>query len=278
MSHSEIIQAGKYRFEIIRHIERLTDDYWTHTYKLGGDYQEGTTIRYLYNNNNQPYRVVITQLLYELAESALGTSLESGGDTEIMIKGALRYAFNDVKTLPKFEFDDMSHIECIDEKKIQPLNLAYLYIAYHGMTWYEARFNAEMIDKVRYTNYRKQLTFLTDPAMKPSFRDFWQIVFAAFDSLETVIYLEELYNTTKTYREFFEAIPESRRCEILSPWLKYFMQHYIGDVYREYRWVIDVEKMDIAKNICVGGSLKKGPHYRIFSYQGGNSLGSALSF
>jgi hypothetical protein len=283
-SHTEIVQSGKYKFKIIRNIEYYRDEIWTHTYKVGdseaSDYGDCLhclhclNISYFYQNN-KPVRALIPHLLYE-PECAIGTTLDAGGGTEIMVKTALRYAFKDVKTLPNFEFQDSSHIDCLPKDlskalMARPVNLAYFYIAYHGMTWYEARFNAEMSDKVNYACYRKQLKFLTDPAAKPSFDEFKAIILSAFSSLEELIYVEKLYKKASTYREFFEAIPKTRRCDILYPWLNTFMDYYIGSVYSVKDWIINVNKMDQA-HTSTGGSLSKGPKYRIYSYQKMNSI------
>jgi hypothetical protein len=270
MSISEIVQSGKFKFKITRNIEYYRDEIWTHTYKIGGIYPDCINISYFYQDN-KPLRALIPHLLYEPEY----TSLDAGGGTEIMVKTAIRYAFNDVKTLPNFEFQDNSHIDCIEKnlsinpprKMLKPLNLAYFYIAYHGMTWYEARFNAEMLDKQKYTTYRNKLKFLTDPAGKPSFAEFKAIILSTFGSLELLIYVEKLYKKTNTYREFFEEIPKSKRCEILYPWLNTFMEHYLADVFSVKDWIINVNTMDNSKNLTIGGSLTKGSNYRIFSYQ-----------
>jgi len=271
MIHTEIVKSGKYQFKITRNIEIYRDEIWTHTYKVGGDYSDCVNISYVYKNN-KPVSVVIPHLLYE-PECAIGTSLEMGGGTEIMIKTAIRYAHNDVKTLPNFEFQDSSHIDCVDKdltsklprKTLKPLNLAYFYIAYHGMTWYEARFNAEMKDKTKYKLYREKLSFLVNPVVKPTYEKFRSIIGSTIGSVEIDTYLEKIYNKATTYREFFESIPKSKRCDLLYPWLNTFMEHHIRDVYDVKDWVINVNTMDIKKPI-VGGSLKKGKQYRIYSY------------
>lgn len=271
MIHTEIVQSGKYKFTVTRKIQIYREEIFTHTYKVGGDYADCVNISYFYENN-KPIKAIIPHLLYE-PECAVATTLEQGGGSEIMIKTAIRYAYNDVKTLANFEFQDSSHIDCIDKdltkapprKTLKPLNLAYFYIAYHGMTWYEARFNAEMKDKNKYKLYRKMLGFLTDSKSKPSFANFKIIILSSFGSLDMYIYVEKLYNKANTYREFFESIPKSKRCDVLYPWLNTFMEHYIGDVFSVKDWLINVDTMDIKKS-TVDGSLKKGKNHRIFSY------------
>jgi hypothetical protein len=231
------------------------------------------TIGYFYINN-KIIRATIPHLLTE-PECVIGTSLDAGGDTEVMVKTVIQYAVNDVKTIENFECEDNSHIDCIDltqPQPFRPLNLAYFYIAYHGMTWYEARFNAEMIDKDDYKTYRGSLQFLTNPAAKPDYICFLNIIGPSVESVDTAIYLEKLYNDTNTYREFFEAIPKSKRCTILYPWLNTFMEHYIGKTFSVKDWVINVHTMDFSKNTTTGDSLKQGQHYRIFSYKKITSL------
>lgn len=263
---TEVVQAGKYKFTITRNIQSYRDEIIVHTYKVGGDYADCVNISYRYEKN-KPVQAKIPHLLYE-PECTTGSLLEKGSGTEIMIKTAIRYAFNDVKTLANFEFQDDSHIDCIEKdtrkppprKPTQPLSLAYFYIAYHGKTWYEARFNAKMIDAGKYKNYKKSLDFLTDPAQKVDFVRFLQIIGEPLESLE------KYYTKALTYREFFEAIPKTRRCELLSGWLNTFMNHYIGSTFDDKGWFINVNTMDTPQD---GGSasLTRNLKYRIFSYR-----------
>jgi len=271
MIHSEIIKSGKYKFNVTRNIQIYRDRILIHTYKVGGDFSDCVNISYLYEDN-KPVRVKILHLLYE-PECSVGSTLDSGGGTELMIKAAINYAYNDVKTLSNFEFEDNSHIDCVVKKLnnplprkiLKPLNLAYFYIAYHGLTWYEARFNAEMIDKTKYKLYKERLKFLTDVSEKISYEKFLSMVGSTFDSVETAAYLEKLYNKAATYREFFENIPKSKRCDILYPWLNTFMENYIGSVFDVKGWVINADAMN--GTVLSGGSLGKGGNYRIFSYR-----------
>jgi len=280
MSTDVVVQSGKYKFRIIRNIQKYEDQIITHTYKLGGDYNDCVNISYFYNNNI-PIKAKIPHLLYE-PECAIDSNLERGGGTELMIKTAIQYAFSQVKTITKFEFDDNSHIDCVEKNMtlppprhpIKPLNLAYFMIAYHGMTWYEARFNAEMIDNKKYKLYRKKIEFLTDSKEKPSFKEFLSIIGNFLNSTEIIPYLEKLYNKTTTYRDFFDAIPKSKRCDILYFWLTPFMNYYLGSVYSDRDWFIDVTKMNENHNSLSGGYKYKGKEYkyRIFSYKTKHNL------
>lgn len=269
MIHEEIIEIDKYKFFIQRRIETYRDEIIIHTYKVGGNYKDCITISYRYKES-KPVQATIPHLLYE-PECAVDTFLEKGSGTEILIKSALRYAYKDVTTIPYFEFTDNSHIDCVDKdltkkpprKPIKPLNLAFFYIAYHGITWYEARFNAKMIDTEKYKKYKKSLSFLEDPSKKVAFIEFLQII-GITDSIKD---LESIYVKASTYREFFNNIPKTKRCDLLFGWLNTFMNYYIGSTFDDKGWYIDIRNMDKTKNIIVGGSLSSKKTYRLFSYK-----------
>lgn len=278
----DYIKSGKYTFKITRNILSYDNRIISHTYKIGGDtYDSCVNISYQYSKDNIPISVSIPHLLYE-PECSVETNLEKGGGTEIMINTILEYAYNDVKTLPIFYFDDMSHIDCIEKdvklqpprKLIMPVNLAFFYIAYHGKTWYEARFNAEMKNKEKYKKYRNSLTFLTNPDDKLSYADFLQLI--KLSSNDEIEYLKGIYESSATYRDFFEKIPKDKRCKILYQWLNTFMKKYLTpDVYSNEDWEIDIRKINKSK----GGrrhyrrkNKKDNIRYYIFDYKIKHSL------
>jgi len=220
--------------------------------------------------NDTPIKAKLSHVLYE-PECAQNRFLETGGGTEILIKTSLRNAYADIPSITHFDFDDNSHIDCVAKnisskpprKAKKPLNLAFFYIAYHGKTWYEAVFNAKMKDPLKYSKYKAALGFLTDPKQKVLFIQFLQIISLEVDS-EKIAYLENYYNKTSTYREFFECIPKTKRCDLLSGWINIFMNYYIGSVYSDKEWYINVNTMDTPH---VGGSLSRSLNYRMFSYK-----------
>lgn len=272
-STSDIITAGKYTFKIAKNILKYDDRIISHTYKVGGDYDDCINISYKYSNN-VPISVSMPHLLYE-PECAIGSDLERGSGTEILIKSAIQYAYKEVPSITIFKFDDMSHIDCVEKdmtqlpprKSIKPLNLSYFSIAYHGITWYESRFNAKMIDEAKYKLYKERLVFLTDPEKKVPFERFLEIA----QPTEGISYLENIYRSSNTYRIFFESIPTHTRCDILYPWLVTFMKHYLSDVFSEKGWMIDVTDMN--SNRKRGGTYMtktrkhlRNKKYRIYNY------------
>jgi hypothetical protein len=233
---------------------------YSRTFKIGGDYDSCVHLSYTYKNG-EPQTAKLPHLLYE-PECSLNKNLERGGGSELMIKALLNYAHGKINKINLFEFDDMSHIDCIEKdmsktppRRIQrPLKLSYLSIVYNGMTWYEKHFNAKMIDKVKYNKYRERINFLTDSKEKVDFTRFLEI---ANPPLDQIIQLKSWYENAETYRGFFNSIPVDTRCEILLPWINNFMKFYLNDVFSDMGWEIDIYNMNIHK-----GGMKRSKNVK----------------
>jgi hypothetical protein len=277
MTTVDTFQVGYYKFNVKKTIFKYDGRIISHTYKFGGNYEDCITISYKYNQSNTPYSASIPHLLYE-PECVIGQSLEKGGGTEQHIRSAILYCYKENPTVSRFEFDDMSHIDCVEKdlskspprKPIEPVNLAFFSIAYHSKTWYESRFQAEMSNSEQYSAYKHRLAFLESPSEKGTFLSFLQIAQPPSEQIEL---LQPLYETTATYREFFEAIPKSIRCKVLYSWLSTFMKHFLKGVFSEKGWVIDARKLAQSKH---GGTRKRIRYmpksYRLISYSPIHSL------
>lgn len=270
------LEGGKYIFRVKRSIQTYGDKVIGRTYVIGGDYERCVTVSYKYKDN-VPIEATIPYLLYE-PECSVGSTLERGGGSEVMIKTLLRHTYSEIPSVSFFVFDDMSKIDCVskeltkspERKSIKPLNLAYFSIAYHSKTWYELRFNAEMKDKERYVKYRERLQFLTNPTNKPEFERFLEIAQPPNNQIEL---LYSYYRDSETYRDFFNRIPKEKRCNLLYYWLSTFMKYYIGDVYMETDWVMNIRTLDRIQSL--GGSYTRRKRrrgtkkqvYRLYDYK-----------
>ncbi len=272
MSSSTIIKVGKNEFKITESIMKFGDRIISHTFKIGGTYDNCIGVSYTYNNLNKPTNAKIPHALYE-PECSMDSSLEKGSGTILMLKSLLKYVYTIIPSVASFTFDDMSHIDCVEKdmtqspprKPIKPLNLAYFSIAYNGQTWYEKHFNARMVDTAKYNRYRERIRFLTDPTVKVDYVEFLRI---AQPPPELYSYLEKIYNKSDTYRSFFESIPKAKRCDILYSWLVSFMEYYLKDVFSTNDWVINILTM----NNTIGGANKYNireypSKYRLISHR-----------
>jgi len=255
--NKERIMVGKYSFDVVENQRKYNGKLFMRTFKIGGDYQDCVNLSYTYNNGN-PVSAKLPHLMYE-PECSIGSDHPRGLGSVVLIKSLLEYAHNKIKDVSKFEFDDMSNIDCVEKDLslkpprllIKPLKLSYFSLAYHDKTWYEKNFNATMKDKQKYKKYRETITFLKDPNRKESFETFLAI---AKPPIEQINLLKSYYENANTYREFFNNIPFDNRCDILFPWLVGFMSYYLKDIIIEYGWEIDINTMNNTNKI----NTKKG--------------------
>ena len=258
---AETIRAGKYTFSVDENKLVYADRIISHTFKIGGSYNDCISISYTYNNNI-PVSAKINFVQYE-PECAIENNLEKGGGTAIMLKSILRHVYKKIPQVTAFTFEDMSHIDCVEKdltkqpprKPQRPLSLAYLSIAYNSSTWYEKYFDAEMTDATKYEEYRTAVKFLTNPKDKIDFISFLQVAKPPEGQIE---YLKGLYEKVSTYRAFFEAIPFDDRCELLRPWLKTFIESSLGNKYSPYNWKINVLSPKIQNSMMGGAKRRRG--------------------
>jgi hypothetical protein len=241
------VKVGKYTFKIIENKSEYDGKIFSRTFKIGGDYEDCVNLSYMYRDGI-PVSAKLPHLMYE-PECAVGSELERGLGSELLIKTLLNYVHDKIKDIHLFQFDDMSHIDCSEKdltkspprKLIRPLKLSYFSIVYNNMTWYEKHFNAKMIDKEKYSKYRDKLLFLNDECQKETFDRFLEI---SMPPTTQIPRLKEYYCIAKTYTQFFKNIPRKDRCELLLPWLHNFMLHYLKDVYTDIGWEIDINDME----------------------------------
>jgi hypothetical protein len=268
------VKVGKYIFKVIERKGIYNGNIISHTFKIGGDYEDCVNLSYTYNNG-KPISAKLPHLMYE-PECTVGSDLEKGIGSGLIIKTLLKYAHNKIKDVNIFSFDDMSHIDCKEKnlskppprKPQLPLKLSYFSIAYNSKTWYEKHFNATMIDKEKYIKYKQKLEFLIKTSDKVEFIRFLEFSKPPSEQYEI---LKTYYESAKTYREFFNNIPFAERCELLLPWLGNFIEYYLHDVYTDNRWEIDINTMDNKnggfKKLSKRKTRKLYPStYKIFNY------------
>ena len=225
---------------MIKRIQFYKGEVILHQYKIGNDYNDCIMISYYYQND----KPIQATLSYKFDFPII--------NLEEVIKNIIEYSYSEINTINIFNFDDNSHVNLKN-----PIYLGFFHIAYHSKTWYEASFNAKMIDSEKYERYKNSLSFLTDSSQKPEFMDFLNILRGSLQSTENLDTLEIYYNKSSTYRDFFENIPKSRRYEILHEWLTPFMEYYLGSTFSVKGWCIDINNMT--------GSCED--KYDIFSYK-----------
>lgn len=265
---SEIINVGKYKFNIIDNSLKTTEGkIYSRNFKIGGNYSDCVNVSVSYDKYHNPISAKIVTLIHD-EECSLSTPLDNGEGTILMIKTLLRYIKTKIPEINEFLFEDKSNIECgTEEEKYQkrrrkrgtyavPLVLYYFSIAFNCVTWYEKHFNAYQQDISVHKAYRSCVKeLLKEEKMKPLFDDFLRIAQPPMKNLDE---LKEIYDRTATYGDFFNSIPKENRCRLVREWISTFMEYYLKDVFKNTGWVIDVRKIDEKHEQCGGGTRKKG--------------------
>lgn len=245
------VKVGKYTFKIIDNTLSLREQIYCRNFKIGGKQTNCVNVSISYNDN-QPVAAVIPHVMYD-ADCSEDIPLERGQGSVIMIKTLLHHIHKQLPTITEVRFEDKSNIECANEYEIKtssknrkqgtyvyPIPLYYFSIAFNGKTWYEKYFNARQSDTNKHDKYRatiKNLLYSEELKTKTSFIQFLEI---AQPPVEITNELEQYYNKSVTFGDFFQMMPKQERCILVRDWIHIFMSHYLKDVFENTNWLIEL--------------------------------------
>jgi hypothetical protein len=110
---SEIINVGKYKFNIIDNILKTDEGkIYNRNFKIGGNYSDCVNISISYDKYNNPISAKIPTLVHD-EECSISSPLDKGEGTIQMIKTLLRYIKAKIPEINEFVFEDKSNIEYI---------------------------------------------------------------------------------------------------------------------------------------------------------------------
>jgi hypothetical protein len=245
------VKVGKYTFKIIDNTLSLREQIYCRNFKIGGNQIDCVNVSISYNDN-QPVAAVIPHVMYD-ADCSEDIPLERGQGSVIMIKTLLQHIHKQLPTITNVRFEDKSNIECANEYEIKtssknrkqgtyvyPIPLYYFSIAFNGKTWYEKYFNARQSDTNKHDKYRstiKNLLYSEQLKAKTTFMQFLEI---AQPPVEITNELEQYYNKSVTFGDFFQMMPKQERCRLVRDWIHIFMSHYLKDVFENTNWIIEL--------------------------------------
>lgn len=155
-----------------------------------------------------------------------------------MVLLALTLARDINPLLERINLDDMSTFTCeLPDNKMYKIPMKSFHIAFHGATWYEYYFDAKL---VKYNElYCKLKENLYDSDKKP--KNF------NFNNEYLQEELEQLYNNSNTWSDFFSAIDKNygkKKCGVVYPWLYRAMtvifEH--NKIFENENWYIDLKE------------------------------------
>ena len=227
------------------------------TVKVGGRYDNCVNIGYSFRNNI-PISAILGHTKSD-PECGLLKNLEEGGGKD-MTNVALHEAYKLYPSIPIFNLDDMSNIDCLETKDghpprrlKQPLSLPHYNISFHGKTWYEQHFNATMTDSDRYKSYRDNVKKFLESAL-PLFKEFINMTKMVDETKHNVI--KPLYDASLTYGDLFSKIHKldrKPRCWLLYNWNKTLVESFVGKNLAT-DWQIDIHTLNNKPK--TGGRIK----------------------
>lgn len=243
-----MVNVGKYQFQIIDNTLSLRGRTYCRTFKIGGNNIDCVNVSITYNQN-RPVSASIPHIVYD-QECPIDAPLERGNGSIIMINTLLHHIQQQIPTITEIHFEDKSSIECATEESkkafrnqkrgtnVYPVPLYYFSIAFNGVTWYEKQFKARLKDMSKHTKYRAQIDYLLNSKLKTdtSFLTFLEI---SKPPIEIMDELEQHYNKSDTYGEFFQSMPKKDRCRLVRDWISTFMTHHLKD-FENTGWIIEL--------------------------------------
>ena len=257
-----IVDVGKYKFHIIDDTSIYEGRILSRNFKIGGDYDDCVNVSIDYSDESLPISATMHNVGREV-DISLG-----GSGSVIMIKTLLEHVHQQIPTLTEVEFKDFSHIESSNIElaskytRVIPIQLCYFSIAFNGLSWYENHFHAKLKDPRKYEIYREkvqQLLYSPEFKTNTTFIMFLQCVVPPMAVVtdkwrDKVDKLEEYYNKSVTFGDFFQLIPFTERIHLVRDWIETFMIEYLNDACCKYdNWVIE---LPVGKSLETNGPIE----------------------
>lgn len=196
----------------------------------------------------------LNRIRYDMLCS-LEHSFAKGYDTKQLVYFLLQYIHDKYPSVKELLFNDASTRKCNNEIDV---NLAVMSYLYSGQTWYEKNFGAYinneykfLYDNIinRYNNFKNipwnemSITILNNE-------------YSGLSDDE----IEELYNSSKTWRDFFGTIFNKIEiadfCMFISNWLDNFILKYFNNL-QGFTYLMPIRDYNL-KYVESGYNLKKG--------------------
>jgi hypothetical protein len=279
-----IVNAGKYKFQIIDNTLLARGQIYCRNFKIGGRGNNSDCVNVsITYNQNQPVSACIPYVVYD-PDCSIDIPLDRGQGSVIMIKTLLQYIHRQIPSIKEISFEDKSNIECATEYEIQkkgsrfrkkgthvyPIPLYYFSIAFNGETWYEKYFNARQKDRNKHDKYRAKIDNLLYSEELKTNTSFLRFLEIAQPPVELIDELEHYYNKSGTFKDFFQSIPKSERCKLTRDWISTFMSYHLKDVFENTDWLIDLidekgaGRRKTRKYYCPTGFIMHNKTYKDF--------------
>jgi hypothetical protein len=242
---------GKFIIRIHRHNDYRTKKLDYYTIMIGNSPRDPcVTISVPYNSNEPMKLAYVTS---EVECTLDNVSPIKGIATIQMIQLGITIA-RELSPKPiTMELEDCSHFNCSTPHGIKKMALPSFYIAFHGKTWYEDKFGAQIKDPIIRQKYNDGILRLDDESAKPdNFR---------FGNSDIADELYDLYLKSNTWKAFFTNIDKKykqRKCWVIQPWIEDAMRHIFKDglIYEMKTWTFPLKNIPIISYYELSESVK----------------------
>lgn len=156
--------------------------------------------------------------------------------------------------------DDTSFIPC---GEADTLDLLRYSVALYGKTWYELNFNAYLVPRDKFIEYKCKVYEYSKKETKETWPTFLKLVYSKLNTFakdyfnEHADSLEKLYNASESYPAFFQGlsarIEKSDKCRFFKGWFETFIESFVV-VPRS--WYIDLYYVNARARVKRGGTRK----------------------
>jgi hypothetical protein len=192
--------------------------------------KRGTTIDQLGYLNNIRYDI----------SCSLEHSFLKGKDTKELVYFLVQYIYNTYPTVKELLFSDLSIKNCDNDIYV---NLAVMTYMYSEQTWYEKNFKAYIApqskDELKRIKTTYEKMYVDERDNKKKNKVDWDTVKETIINEEKITKMsneemEQLYNNSETWKEFFEAIYNKIKidkfCIFISGWQNSFILKYFNNL------------------------------------------------
>jgi len=187
-----------------------------------------------------------------------------GPGTIRMAKAALKFMLELFPHQKAIYLKDKSRITCNNGSDI---SFAHFYLAKHLKTWYQAKFDATLVNPANEPKLAALVSALRSPYLEASFDEFFEShirpVVRPKASERLYEILKPLYESQTTYHGWFKAITENYDCSVMKQWMEQYMNS-LGLFDFGVEWAISKETIAAFSDIRIIATKEK-PLFPTFS-------------
>jgi hypothetical protein len=179
--------------------------------------------------------------IYYNSDCTLNKNFERGTDTLNILSLLISYIKDNYKHVTTINLNDTSFRECDNGQIVELSEMSYIRT---GKTWYETHFDAKLKDEDRDIFLKIERNF-QNKKENISWNMMKNFITGELPLSDNI--LAEMYNTAKTWQEFFGTLSNkigiSKFCIFVAPWLHRFILTVMDYNFSNVKYTIDIKNI-----------------------------------